>query len=162
MRKYGLENFSIEILEETNKPEEREIFWIEQKNSYRNGYNATLGGDGKKYTDYELIVNTYKEIQNLRQTAETLGVDVGTVRAALNSQHIPIIPSAKVTQKIAGKKINQYDLQGNFIKSFPSATAAAKSLNKITSTSRGAATHIMDVCKGKRKTAYGYIWNFAS
>ena len=24
----------------------------------------------------------------------------------------------------------------------------------------GVASHIMDVCKGKRKTAYGYVWKF--
>ena len=31
MRKYGLSNFTIEVIEETNNPEERETFWIEQK-----------------------------------------------------------------------------------------------------------------------------------
>lgn len=60
------------------------------------------------------------------------------------------------------KKVYQYDLQGNFIQSFPSAKAAAISLGKITSTSRGASSHISDVCRGKRKTAYGYIWKFAN
>ena len=55
MRKYGVEHFHIELLEETDNPEEREKYWIEQKHSYENGYNATKGGDGKSYLDYDLI-----------------------------------------------------------------------------------------------------------
>jgi len=43
--KYGLENFSIVLLEE-NDNVEREMFWIEQHDSYNNGYNLTKGGDG--------------------------------------------------------------------------------------------------------------------
>jgi hypothetical protein len=35
MRKYGIENFHIELIEETDKPEEREIYWIEQKRSFK-------------------------------------------------------------------------------------------------------------------------------
>ena len=31
MRKYGIEHFHIELIEETQEPEEREIYWIEQK-----------------------------------------------------------------------------------------------------------------------------------
>lgn len=47
MRKYGLENFKLTILEECpeEKLKEREIFWIEKLDTYRKGYNATLGGD---------------------------------------------------------------------------------------------------------------------
>lgn len=52
--------------------------------------------------------------------------------------------------------MNQYDLNNNFIQSFPSVNAAADFLNK-----KGV-SHITDVCKGKRKTAYGFIWRFAN
>jgi len=51
-RKYGLENFTFEVLEEFNKDDyekfanNREQYWIMYYNSYENGYNATLGGDG--------------------------------------------------------------------------------------------------------------------
>ena len=45
LRKYGVEAFEWEILEECNNTEagKREIYWIEQ---LRPQYNATLGGDG--------------------------------------------------------------------------------------------------------------------
>lgn len=45
-RKYKIENFEVQILElcEMSKLDEREIFWIEYYDTYRNGYNATIGG----------------------------------------------------------------------------------------------------------------------
>ena len=47
MRKYGRENFSFVILEECEEKElkEKEIYWINKLNTYKTGYNATLGGD---------------------------------------------------------------------------------------------------------------------
>ena len=161
MKKYGLENFSIELIEETNIPEEREIFWIEQKGSFKYGYNATMGGDGKRYLDYDLIVSTFQKVQNVTETAKTIGIDVGTVSKVLHSYNIYIPSCSEVNQKKLGKIVEQYDLNGNYIRSFPSTKTAAESLGKVTSTSKGATSHISDVCKGKRKTAYGYIWKFA-
>lgn len=53
------------------------------------------------------------------------------------------------------KAVEQYDLEGNYINSFNSYMEAARSLG-IHNTS--ASTHIGDVVKGKRQTAYGYVW----
>lgn len=161
MRKYGLSHFSIELIEETDNPEEREVFWIEQKKSFKYGYNATLGGDGKRYLDYDLIENVFNNTQNVSETARIIGVDTGTVSKVLHSKNISIPPSCMVNQRKLGKIVEQYDLNGNYIQSFPSTKTAAESLGKVTSTSKGATSHISDVCKGKRKTAYGYIWKFA-
>jgi group I intron endonuclease len=50
MRKYGIENFSFEMIEEIkdykNQSGEREKYWISYFNSYYHGYNENLGGDG--------------------------------------------------------------------------------------------------------------------
>lgn len=45
-RKYGLDNFELEILEECSPElfEEREMFWINQYNCRHEGYNQTDGG----------------------------------------------------------------------------------------------------------------------
>lgn len=45
---YGLkpEHDILEIINDTKKFNEREIYWISRFNSYNNGYNLTLGGDG--------------------------------------------------------------------------------------------------------------------
>ena len=162
MRKYGIENFHIELIEETNNPEEREIYWIEQKRSFKNGYNATMGGDGKKYIDYDLVIATYKEVKNMSEVARRLNISTDSVSLILKNANVEILPSNKVGQVVTGKIVNQYSLTNDFIQSFPSAKAAAESLGKVTSTSKGATSHISDVCRGKRKTAYGYIWKFSN
>jgi hypothetical protein len=47
MRKYGINNFSFEILElcPRIKLNERERYWVKFYDSYYNGYNQTEGGD---------------------------------------------------------------------------------------------------------------------
>ena len=48
-RKYGIENFIFEILEELDNysiSNEREKYWIKYYNTYNNGYNESEGGDG--------------------------------------------------------------------------------------------------------------------
>ena len=50
-QKYGLQNFTFEIIEEIRSDNkklmnERECFWIKYYDSYYNGYNQTKGGDG--------------------------------------------------------------------------------------------------------------------
>lgn len=160
MNKYGTEHFHIELLEETDKPEEREIYWIEQKRSFKNGYNATLGGEGTRYIDYDLVIATYREVQNQNEVARRLNISSDTVHSVLKNNRIDIIPASTAAAVATGKIVNQYDLQGNYIQSFPSSKAAAESLGKITTTSNGASSHISEVCRGKRKTAYGFIWKF--
>lgn len=58
MRKYGIENFSIEELEKCSADvvNDREIYWINYYDTYHNGYNATLGGDGRPFVDYNLVI----------------------------------------------------------------------------------------------------------
>ena len=84
MRKYGVVNFHIELIEETNNPEERETYWINKLDTYNNGYNATLGGDGKKYIDYDLILSTFKTLNSVKDTAKELNICVQTVSKVLH------------------------------------------------------------------------------
>lgn len=46
IKKWGKENFTIELIEEveTSKLNEREVYWISFYDSYNKGYNCTLGG----------------------------------------------------------------------------------------------------------------------
>lgn len=71
MLKYGVDKFSIESVEECDDSllDDREIYWINQYDSYKNGYNENMGGrNAVKYDhDYihQLFVNglTQKEIK---------------------------------------------------------------------------------------------------
>lgn len=53
------------------------------------------------------------------------------------------------------KPVEQYTLDGEYIKTFESRKAAAKELGVN-------GTHISSVCTGQRKAAYGYIWRYAN
>lgn len=64
IHKYGIDNFSIEILEECNIEDlnSREIFYIAKYNTFDKGYNLTIGGDGNRRL---LLDNKYDEIKEL-------------------------------------------------------------------------------------------------
>ena len=165
MRKYGIEHFHIELLEETDNPEEREKYWIEQKRSFKYGYNATKGGDGKQYIDYDLVIATYNQLQHINLTAQTLSISPDSVHNILTQNHIPIKSSEQINREKMSKSVNMYDKQGNYIQSFSSMIDAARFLidngysNCKLTTIR---YHISEVCQGKRKSAAGFVWKLAN
>ena len=163
MRKYGLSNFTIELLEETNNPEEREIFWIEQKGSFKHGYNATMGGDGKKYIDYDLVVATYKNSGIIKETAKILGICEDTVHKILKQKDISIKPTSEINKEKFSKMVSMYSLNDEYIRTFISLQEAATYMveNKLTGCKHSTIrTHISEVCRGKRKTAAKFKWKF--
>lgn len=86
--KYGIENFVFSVIEEVPNSmlDEREIFWIEQENSFKNGYNRTIGGNGvlfQQQYDYEAIYEDWCNTHNLLKTAEHFKCSRDTVRSAV-------------------------------------------------------------------------------
>ena len=90
MQKYGVENFSISLIEECDLSllEEREQYWINQLNTYHQGYNATLGGDGKILYDYTLFMEDYNSGMLVNEIANKYGCDSHTVTKALQINNI--------------------------------------------------------------------------
>ena len=162
MRKYGIENFEISLIEEADNPEEREIFWIEQKRSFKNGYNATKSGDGKQYIDYDLVIATYQKTNSIIETAKILNIDDHHCSDILKSHQIEVLSNAQVIKNKYGISVGMLDKENKqLLKSFSSYNEAGQWLidNKLSncklSTIR---THISEVCNQKRKSAAGYIW----
>ena len=150
MNKYGIENFIVETIEETDSPEEREKYWIEYFGSFKNGYNATIGGDGRPYLDYDLIYNTYIKINSISKTAELCQCSNDSVIKILKNRGLTtqdFIKNSCKTVAMLDKNTEE------ILKIFPSAREASKFLNKTPQ-------HIRDVCLGKRKSAYGYKWRY--
>lgn len=165
IQKYGKESFSIEILEECSVEEsyEREIFWIKEKNTYLNGYNATIGGDGKTLYNYSQIAEKYMELKNLQDTAKYFNCSVDTVVNACKEQKISIINAHMASKIKNGKKVNQIDINTQEkLASYSSIKDAARAMvaQEKTTSFNGAKTHISEVCRGKRKTCCGYKWCF--
>jgi hypothetical protein len=61
VRKYRWDNFIYGIIDECDIEhlDEKEIYFIDFYDTYRNGYNMTLGGQGRK--KYDLVFETFSE-----------------------------------------------------------------------------------------------------
>lgn len=153
MNKYGIENFFIEEIEqcEANILSEREKYWIEYYNSFKYGYNATTGGDGRSYLDYDLILSLWQEGKTAKEIAKILNHDEYSVRLALDIKGITSEKRQERSIILRSKSVAKLDLNtGEILEVFPSQMEAYRSLGKQQS------GHISQVCNGKRKTAYGY------
>ena len=153
MQKYGIDKFKVELLLETDNPELEEIRLIEEHGSYgEKGYNATPGGDGRRYLTLEddEVVKTYlQEVGNtLGNVADKYGVCVDTIRTILKTQGVHINPNKNKTSKT----VKQYTKTNEFIAIYSSIMEAAKAIGVKDG------SHIGSCIKGRRKSAYGYIW----
>ena len=161
MRKYGIENFHIELIEETsiNNLSTREIDWINHYNAYYNGYNATKGGDGKQLYDYQAIVNEFLSGKLIKELAIEFECCEDTISQALKLANIN---SKQNSIKNTYKKLVACDLNDNIIQEFESRKAAVLWLQENHYTK---ATDIDNItaaigraANGKRATAYGMKW----
>ena len=90
LNKYGIESFSVEILGEYSQGilEDKEIEFIRLYSSYGpKGYNATLGGDGRRRVDIDqdLLENKYLETKTITATASFFDIDVDTCKKLLSN-----------------------------------------------------------------------------
>lgn len=155
MNKYGLENFTFSVIEETSKPEEREIYYIQQYNSFHFGYNETLGGDGRKYLDLpeQEICKFYLDSHTLTETSNYFGHDSETIRQVLYKYNISIMSGQEINkQKLSLPVAKLNKKTGEIIEIYASVSEAERCNN--------CHTHIKDVCHGKRKSAGGFGWKF--
>lgn len=154
MRKYGKEHFYIIQLEECANEllNEREKYWISQMDSYNNGYNETLGGDGSSLIDYELQIKPFfntnlstKEISNI------IGISSTTVCNCFNLYFTKEEIKERANKLIGNKNstiIEQYDFDGNFIQEYPSLKSVPNICHR----------NISDVLNKRRKSAGGFLW----
>jgi len=177
IRKYGKENFQIEVIEIIDNEDfdylkEREIYWIKELNSYNRkiGYNLTLGGDGtfgrfhseetkdkirQKAMGRKLSEETKNKISKSHKLLE-YDHDEMSKRAKKGNDVRWSNPNARKQQSINNPRrrhIIKYDLELNFIAEYCSVEEASISIEK----SHG---NIAACARGKLKTAYGYIWKY--
>ena len=165
MRKYGIENFTVEQIEECSDilSSEREKYWIEYYNTYANGYNATKGGDGKIYIDYNLVIEKYKELHTCSKVAEELQICDETVSRILQSSGIKPKTAAEVSKEKNSKKVAMLDMEGNIEQIFSSVNEAANFLinSKIANAKLNSVNgNISRVANGERKSAYKKNWKY--
>lgn len=148
-RKYGIENFEFSILEECSEEQlnDKEKFYIQKYNSYNNGYNETLGGEGSTLYNYKDILKLWEDGFNVTEISKIIGSSKGTIERALNSYNIYNRRSRIY------KPVDQYSLNKQYIKTFDSIYLASKQTNTDYS-------HISACCNKKIKSAGGFLWAF--
>lgn len=155
MQKYGVQHFHFTIIDQqkdNNKLKEKQQYYIKLFNTYNQGYNATLGGDGNKkeiqQQEKKQIVNLYQQGYSIKQLSQKFHHKDSTISYILQELN------CSINKNNQPKKVLQIDKEtGEILNSFNSFLEAAKFLNKT-----GKGSHISEVCKGKRKSAYGFFW----
>lgn len=152
IRKYGVDNFEISLIEECNDDllNEKEIYYIKKYHGYDDGYNATLGGDGNKRYNYDKIVEFFLNHDNsLIETCKYFNIYDQVVYSALKSKNIDykILTSNKPKQKY-NKKIRLVET-GQI---FNSMSEIDKFFNKQVH------GNIRRCLNGITEKAYGYHW----
>lgn len=150
MRKYGIENFTFEVLETDilhQDIDNKEQYYIQQYNSFNNGYNMTIGGDGVTKYSHQDIKNKFLECSNIAQTAQFFHCSENTVRRTLKEFGL-------YDDVITPKRVVQYDLkEDKILHIYNSCREAAIAMN-------GTYQCIALACNKKIKYAYGYRWKF--
>ena len=161
--KYGIENFVIEELEECSIEDvnQKEIEYINKFDTYSNGYNATLGGEGTVTIDYDKVLEKYQMGLSAGQIAKDMNHDIKQITRILKSKGISKEEIVERGHDSQGRPLYKIDKKTNeILEKFGSVAKAAQYLkdNNISKdTIGGISAHISQCCNGIRKTAYGFI-----
>ena len=175
MRKYGLDNFIFEIIEECPPDNdilsEREKYWINYYDSYNNGYNETLGGEGKLLYDIQEIKQLWDDGFCNKEICLQLGCSEHTVYDALRNYENYTSEESHIRgnqmesrreqlreealKRFGTGPVYQYSLDGNYIQEFDSMASAANALGKTMDHSIYKALNYKD----RSNMAYGFLWS---
>lgn len=160
MLELGVENFSFEVLEETTIEEldEREIYWIAYYDTFYNGYNHTLGGNGNVRLDYKKIKELWDQGLTSKEIAPIIGSSRDTINQALTNLGITTEEKRKRSEELIKNSIASYkrkvlkiDIETNeIIEVFDSVSSAAKELGITRATFREGLQKHNNIYKGYR------------
>ena len=157
LTKHGVDHFWAETLEECDDSvlSEREQYYIEKYGTYSHGYNATLGGEGNRKYDYDEILRLWRDGYTIKSISRKVGAHPDVIGKILGDFGV----SKKERSSSCGgsnrKLVGQYDLEGNLIAVYPSASEAARQTNN-------SQPNISSCCRKEKwsKTCGGFKWEY--
>ena len=143
IKKYGWNNIEHKILLEglsKEEAEQKETELIKEFDTLvenKKGYNVQNGGTFKHIINREEVIKLWKTGENIKYIAEKLKCSPETISYILEQNGVSKEEkkqrqqqaSAEATQKSMGKKVNQFDLNKNYIATYPSLQEAIKAVN---------------------------------
>jgi hypothetical protein len=87
MSEIGVDKFSINLIGEYKESELdiKESNLIKTLNTFEEGYNSTLGGEGRSIIDRNSLIKSFIITNNVAQSARELKIDAGHARTILRS-----------------------------------------------------------------------------
>ena len=162
MNKYGQENFLFEVIETCDVEilNEREQYWIDTYNSYIEGYNCTLGGDGSLLVipqeEIETIIMRYQSGERLDYLCKEFHHDYLTLKRIFNEQGITV--DTQAGPKKLSKRILAIDpVSLEIVASYDSISAAGRALCEPGKNPRAIANHIGKY-KNTKTVSHGFLW----
>lgn len=164
IQKYGWDNFEHEVIASNLTHEEADNFeklLIDKLNltNPNNGYNIDSGGNKNK----RLSESTKLKLSEKHKGKKLSEEHKRKISDGLKGHDVPEEVKEKISKNqpnFSGdkhpqhKRVNQYDRDGNFIKTWNCIKYAAEELNI-------SKQHISDCCRENRKSAGGYRWKYA-
>ena len=167
INKYGAEHFIIELIEECDSQieNEREQYWIGYYKGYEEGYNATLGGEGRCLYSRDEIVALLEQGKTTKEIIEIIGCSRDVISDTAHSCGLSLnVSKNKLQLEMEQNRRKIICLDRNTLQEvgyFNSYADAARWLLEkgyANGNASGIRSHIGEVCKGKRKSAYGFKW----
>ena len=154
INKYGWDRFEHIVLfdyltEEEAKSKERELIalWKTQDRLY--GYNTSAGGEGTSgFVPSAELRQRWSEIRTGMKRSEE------TKRKLVEAGRRTFEKSRQALAEAKYKPVKMFTKEGVFIRQFGSILEAENEIG-------ASCKHVSDVCKGRRKTCAGYIWQYA-
>lgn len=177
MIKYGVEHFSCSVIETCaeNELDEKEIYWINFYDSYKKGYNMTIGGKNQTHLQrnpvevYDLEGNYIETCSSAGEASRKYNINRSLLSQILlhrrksangyqfkrQDDSFNITKYSQEKTGPSGTPVVQMDTNNNFIKYYPSQSEAYRQTGIL-------AQNIGKCCNGTLKSCGGYKWRNAT
>lgn len=185
IRKYGLDSFKWEIIDNAETQDEihkKEIYWISYYDSFNNGYNMTIGGEGTKgcseginnprcqsvvkldlegnLIDKYPYISSALESINQHDISHIVKCCKGKINMAYGyrwmyeDDYMKLLNNEIKLKKLKQTKVIQTDLEGNFLNEYSSLKEGADTID-------GNRIGIGKCCRGIQESYKGFKWYYS-